>query len=79
MGLLLNRNVATVLVKRGTLKVGSIIVAGRSWCKVRNMVDEKGKTIKQVLPGTPVKVIGWKELPNAGDEVLEAENEVDFD
>ena len=54
-------------------------MAGRSWCKVRNMVDEKGKTIKQVLPGTPVKVIGWKELPNAGDEVLEAENEVDFD
>jgi len=43
------------------------------------MVDEKGKTIKQVLPGAPVKVIGWKELPNAGDEVLEAENEVDFD
>ncbi|CAG8564329.1 6930_t:CDS:10 [Paraglomus brasilianum] len=68
-------NVATVLVKRGTLKVGSIIVAGRSWCKVRNMVDENGKTMKQVLPGTPIKVIGWKELPNAGDEVLEAGNE----
>lgn len=68
-------HVATVLVKRGTLKAGSAIVAGTKWCKVRMLKDDKGKTIKEALPGTPVEVLGWKELPEAGDEVLQAESE----
>lgn len=69
-------NVATVLVRRGTLKPGATIVAGRTWCKVRSMTDHQGKVVKEALPGTPVKVIGWKEVPSAGDEMLEAPDEV---
>ncbi|KAF0445447.1 initiation factor 2 [Gigaspora margarita] len=69
-------NVATVLVKRGTLKQGDIIVAGTSWCKVRIMSDDKGQSLKQAPPGTPVKVVGWRETPNTGDEVLQATDEV---
>ncbi|CAG8463059.1 7957_t:CDS:10, partial [Acaulospora colombiana] len=68
-------NVATVLVRRGTLRQGDVIVAGTSWCKVRLMTDDKGHSLKQALPGTPVKVIGWKDLPKAGDEVLQAKDE----
>ncbi|ORZ16952.1 translation initiation factor IF-2 [Absidia repens] len=48
-------NVATVLVRRGTLKPGSVVVAGNTWCKVRSMTDHQGKPVKQALPGTPVK------------------------
>ncbi|WVQ62787.1 translation initiation factor IF-2 [Kwoniella botswanensis] len=65
-------NVATVLVTRGILKTGSSIVAGQTWCRVRQMQDDKGKPIKEALPGTPVSITGWKELPSAGDELLEA-------
>jgi translation initiation factor IF-2 len=69
-------NVATVLVRRGVLKPGSVVVAGNTWCKVRSMTDHQGKPLKQALPGTPVKVIGWKDVPNAGDEMLQAKDEV---
>ncbi|RHZ79018.1 hypothetical protein Glove_152g37 [Diversispora epigaea] len=68
-------NVATILVKRGTLKQGDNIVAGTSWCKVRLMTNDKGESLKEALPGTPVKVMGWKNLPKAGDEVLQAKDE----
>jgi translation initiation factor IF-2 len=68
-------NVATILVRTGTLKPGSHIVAGNTLCKVRSMTDDKGKVVKEALPGTPVKVIGWKDLPNAGDEMLQAPSE----
>ncbi|KAI7904451.1 uncharacterized protein BX663DRAFT_431829 [Cokeromyces recurvatus] len=68
-------NVATVLVKQGTLKVGSVIVAGQTWCKVRSMVDHQGKSVKSATPGMPVKVIGWKNIPHAGDEMLTAKDE----
>lgn len=63
-------------MKRGTLKQGDVIVAGTTWCKVRIMTDEKGQIVKNALPGTPVKVVGWKELPVAGDEMLQATDEV---
>lgn len=66
---------ATVLVRRGTLKVGSYIVAGQCWCKVRSMKDSYGKALKQAGPGTPVEITGWKELPQAGDEILQAKDE----
>ncbi|CAO3619279.1 unnamed protein product [Cunninghamella echinulata] len=68
-------NVATVLVNRGILKPGSVVVAGNTWCKVRSMTDHQGKPVKQALPGTPVKVIGWKDVPNAGDEMLQAKDD----
>jgi translation initiation factor IF-2 len=64
-----------VLVKRGTLKTGSIIVAGENYCKVRTLKDDAGKNTKIATPGTPVEVLGWKSLPEAGDEVLQAESE----
>ncbi|RCH91364.1 hypothetical protein CU098_008038, partial [Rhizopus stolonifer] len=68
-------NVATVLVQSGTLKAGSIVVAGETWCKVRTMIDHQGKIVKEATPGMPVKVVGWKEVPQAGDEMLQAKDE----
>lgn len=68
-------SVATVLVKRGTLKVGDTIVAGDAWCKVKALVNDTGKNVKEAPPGTPVKVMGWKDLPKAGDEMLGADSE----
>lgn len=66
--------VATVLVTRGELSVGSIIVAGQTWAKVRTLTNDKGAAIKKCGPGTPVSVTGWKELPSAGEEVLETKD-----
>ncbi|KAJ1950029.1 translation initiation factor IF-2, partial [Linderina macrospora] len=68
-------NVASVLVNRGTLKVGDIIVAGAAWCKVRSMTDDRGKSVKEAGPASAVKIMGWKELPQAGDSVLQAATE----
>ncbi|KAF9106765.1 hypothetical protein BGX27_009037 [Mortierella sp. AM989] len=68
-------SVATVLVKRGTLRVGDTIVAGDAWCKVKALVNDTGKNVKEAPPGTPVKVMGWKDLPKAGDEMLGADSE----
>lgn len=68
-------NVSTVLVRRGTIKTGSFLVAGTTYCKVRGMRDEHGKPLKQAGPSTPVQVWGWKELPHAGDQILEAKSE----
>jgi translation initiation factor IF-2 len=72
---LINSNVATVLVTRGTLKAGSIIVAGNTWAKVRQMQDSLSRPIKTAPPGTPVSITGWKDLPSAGDQLLEAKDE----
>ena len=69
-------NVATVLVKRGTLKKGDIIVAGNAWGKVRLMANENGKPMKEATPSMPVEISGWKNLPSAGDIVLAVESEV---
>ncbi|KAJ8607253.1 hypothetical protein MRB53_040439 [Persea americana] len=68
-------NVATMIITRGTLQTGSYIVAGRTWCKVRAMTDEAGKTLKSAGPGTPLEVTGWTILPVAGDEVLGSASE----
>lgn len=67
--------VATVLVRRGTIKTGDIIVAGTTWAKVRSLKNEAGVIIDAATPGTPVEVDGWKEQPIAGDEVLQAPTE----
>ncbi|EJU05627.1 initiation factor 2 [Dacryopinax primogenitus] len=64
--------IATVLVTSGTLQPGAAIVAGTVWCRVRQMMDDKGQFVKKASPGMPVTVSGWKELPEAGDEVLQA-------
>ena len=67
--------VATVLVRRGTIYPGSVIVAGSTWAKVRTLKNEAGVQIDAAGPGTPVEVDGWREQPEAGDEVLEAPDE----
>ncbi|KAK2504407.1 hypothetical protein MC885_001821 [Smutsia gigantea] len=67
--------VTTALIQRGTLRKGSILVAGRSWAKVHLMFDENGKTINEARPSMPVGTIGWRDLPSAGDDILEVESE----
>lgn len=67
--------VATVLVRRGTLRPGDIIVAGTSWARVRSLRNEAGVMVPSAGPGTPVEVDGWREQPSAGDEMLQAPNE----
>ncbi|XP_020012219.1 translation initiation factor IF-2, mitochondrial isoform X2 [Castor canadensis] len=67
--------VTTAIIQRGTLRKGSILVAGKSWAKVRAMFDEHGKTISEAYPSMPVGIIGWRDLPSAGDEILEVESE----
>ncbi len=67
--------VATILVDKGTLKVGDPIVAGGSWGKVRAMLDSAGKQIKEAGPSMPVVVLGLSSVPNAGDEFRAAPDE----
>ncbi|QSL66820.1 hypothetical protein MERGE_001207 [Pneumocystis wakefieldiae] len=66
---------ATVLLKEGTLKLGSHIVSGTTWCRVRSMTDDLGISLKSALPGTAVEVMGWKDTPLVGENILEVENE----
>lgn len=69
--------VATVLILRGCLKSSDHIISGMSHAKVRVLADSNGKTVKAAYPGMAVTVSGWKELPKAGDEVLQGtESEV---
>ena len=67
--------VATVLVRRGTLKVGDIFVVGTESGKVRAMVNDKGQQIKQAGPSSPVEVLGLSGVPSAGDTLSVVENE----
>lgn len=67
--------VATVLVRRGTLRPGDIIVAGRTFARVRSLRNEAGIAVSEAGPGTPVEVDGWRGQPAAGDEVLQAPDE----
>ena len=67
--------VATVLVHRGTLKVGDIVVAGSEWGRVRLLANDRGETIKSAGPSLPVEVLGLSAAPEAGDEMVVVENE----
>lgn len=62
--------VATVLIQRGTLRVGDSIVAGDAYGRVRRMVDEHGEDVEEALPSRPVQVIGFTSVPGAGDNLL---------
>ena len=67
---------ATVLIKRGTLRVGDYLVCGTTWAKVRVLRNEAGQELQEAPPGTPVEVLGWRdELPNAGDQALQPPDE----
>ncbi|CEQ41269.1 SPOSA6832_02975 [Sporobolomyces salmonicolor] len=70
-------NVATVLVLRGCLRTSASLIAGTTWARVRTLLPPSGKPLTSALPGQPVEVTGWKELPSAGDLVLEARSEDD--
>ncbi len=65
---------ATVIVQRGTLRVGDAIVCGKQWAKVRAMFDDQGKNLKEAPPATPVRVIGWSGTPDAGAIFTTAKN-----
>ena len=62
--------VATVLIQRGTLRVGDSVVAGDAYGRVRRMVDEHGEDVEEALPSRPVQVIGFTSVPGAGDNFL---------
>ncbi len=68
-------SVATILVQRGTLKTGDIIVAGGEWGRVRALIDDHGQSIQQAGPAMPIEVLGLNGTPDAGDEVAAVENE----
>ncbi|KAK5281525.1 translation initiation factor IF-2 [Exophiala xenobiotica] len=68
--------VATVLVRRGTLRPGDFIVAGTTWARVRTLRNDAGQLIEEAPPGTPVQIDGWRgDDPMAGSEVLQAADE----
>src|SRR5450631_4044023 len=67
--------VATVLVQRGTLKVGDLIVAGAEWGRVRALVSDAGLSVIAAGPSTPVEVLGFNGTPEAGDRLAVVENE----
>ncbi|KAL7813134.1 hypothetical protein V8C44DRAFT_327601 [Trichoderma aethiopicum] len=66
---------ATILVKRGTLRPGDLIVAGKTWAKIRVLRNEAGLELDSAPPGTPVEVLGWRELPTAGEQIIQSPDE----
>ena len=67
--------VATVLVQKGTLRVGDIIVAGGEWGRVRALVDDRGENVKEATPSMPVEVLGFAGTPEAGDRLAVVDSE----
>ncbi|HZB93728.1 MAG TPA: translation initiation factor IF-2 [Stellaceae bacterium] len=68
-------SVATVLIKRGTLRTGDIFVAGSEWGRVRALIDDRGNNVEEAGPAMPVEVLGLNGTPLAGDDFVVAENE----
>jgi translation initiation factor IF-2 len=67
--------VATVLVQRGTLRHGDIVVAGAEWGRVRALVNDRGETVEQALPAEPVEILGLSGVPEPGDELVVVDSE----
>ena len=67
--------VATILVQKGTLRVGDFIAAGACSGKVRAMIDDKGRKVKEAGPSTPVEILGLSDVPNAGEILVVTEND----
>ena len=70
-------SVATVLVQKGTLRVGDAIAAGSSFGKVRAMMDDKGRLEKESGPSVPVEILGLNDVPNAGEVFVGCKNDKD--
>jgi translation initiation factor IF-2 len=67
--------VATVLIQRGTLHIGDLIVAGAAWGRVRALVNDKGETVQEAGPSVPVEVLGFADTPEASDRLAVVETE----
>ena len=67
--------VGTVLVKEGTLKAGEVFVSGEIYGRIKIMLDERGKQLKEAGPAIPAEVVGFTEIPNAGDDLICVESE----
>ncbi len=67
--------VATILIQRGTLKVGDIFVAGCVWGRVRALINDQGKQVKKAGPAEPIEILGIQSAPDAGDEFAVVESE----
>ncbi len=68
-------SVATVLVQKGTLKIGDIFVSGSEWGKVKALVNDKGKNVNEAVPSMPIEVLGFDSNPLAGDDFIVVESE----
>lgn len=66
---------AAAIIQQGTLKSGKAIVCGEYYCRVRQLIDDKGKQVKEAGPSTPIRIIGWSGPPDAGDVFKEVKNE----
>ena len=66
---------ANILVQKGTIKIGDIVVCGEHYGRVKNMINESGETVKSAGPATPVKLVGLKSVPSAGDTLTTCKNE----
>lgn len=69
--------IATTLIQRGTLKIGDIYVAGTEWGKVRALVNDHGRSIKEAYPSQPVEILGFNKTPLAGDEFMVVKDEAE--
>jgi len=67
--------VATVLIQEGTLREGDVFVSGQTFGRVRAMLDSLGQRVKEATPSTPVEILGFEELPQAGDDFIVVEDE----
>ncbi len=67
--------VATILVQKGTLKVGDTVAAGSCYGKIRAMMDDKGRKVREALPSTPVEILGLNDVPNAGEILIATQND----
>src|SRR3546814_10920087 len=67
--------VATVLVQRGTLRTGDIVICGSHWGRVRALIDDRGETVSEAGPSMPVEITGLDGVPDAGDLLVVVDNE----
>ena len=68
--------IATVLVLNGTLNIGDHIICGTNWCRVRAMSDHRGRRVDQAYPSMPVEIMGWSDVPEAGEKVVVCDEKI---
>jgi len=68
-------SVATILVQKGTLKIGDIFISGSEWGKVKALINDRGESVKEAFPSMPIEVLGFDANPLAGDDFIVVDNE----